>query len=150
MQRKKSKKTKKRKKNKKRKRVCFPVVLDKMCVFSFYPIPVSQQRVKRGSCRCPILSGLLFVFLIFVEPWAHLCQGSSLGIEPIPLCCLSYLLSRFAFNCLSFLLNFLYLNILHQKCRLVSCRVKCGFMLCRFVFNYVSYFKYFIFKYDSY
>ena len=36
-----------------------------MCVFCLYPIPDSQQCVKRGSCRRLILSGLpcLFLFL---------------------------------------------------------------------------------------
>ena len=44
------------------------VVLDKMCVFCLYPIPDSQQCVKRGSCRRLILSGLpcLFLFLFNV------------------------------------------------------------------------------------
>ena len=52
-------------------------------------------------------------------------------------------------------------NVSCQKCRLVSCRVKCGFVLCcfvfncvshfgRFVINYVSYFKYLVFNCDSY
>ena len=45
-----------------KKKVCFSVVLDKMCVFCLYPIPDSQQYIKRDSCRRPILSGLLCVF----------------------------------------------------------------------------------------
>ena len=81
-QKKKSKKIEKRKKEKKN---LFSVVLDKMCVFCLYPVPDSQQCVKRGSCRRPILSGLLVFVLIFVGPWARLCQGSSLGLEPISL-----------------------------------------------------------------
>ena len=40
------------------------------------------------ACRCPILSRLLFFRFNFVGPWARLCQGSSLGLEPIPFCCL--------------------------------------------------------------
>ena len=50
---------------KKRKKNLFSVVLDKICVFCLYPIPDSQQYVKRGSCRRLILSGLprLFLFL---------------------------------------------------------------------------------------
>ena len=45
------------------------VVLDKICVFCLYPIPDSQQCVKRGSCRRLILSGLprLFLFLFLFE-----------------------------------------------------------------------------------
>ena len=39
------------------------VTLDKMCVFCLYPIPDSQQCVKRGSCRRLILSGLPYLFL---------------------------------------------------------------------------------------
>ena len=34
-----------------------------MCIFYLYPIPDSQQCVKRGSCRRLILSGLLCFFL---------------------------------------------------------------------------------------
>ena len=44
---------------KEKKKNLFSVVLDKMYVFCLYPIPDSQQRVKRDSCRRPILSGLL-------------------------------------------------------------------------------------------
>ena len=40
----------------------FSVILDKICVFCLYPIPDSQQYIKRGSCRRPILSGLLRLF----------------------------------------------------------------------------------------
>ena len=53
-------KKKKKKKNKNKK--LFSVVLDKICVFHLYPILDSQQYVKRGSCRRPILSGLLVYF----------------------------------------------------------------------------------------
>ena len=35
-----------------------------MCVYGFYPIPNSQQHIKKGSCRHPILFGLLFHFNI--------------------------------------------------------------------------------------
>ena len=67
------KKEKKNQKNekitpkKKRKRVCFPVVLYKMCIFCLFPIPDSQQCVKRGSCRCPILSGVLVSFYCLLD-----------------------------------------------------------------------------------
>ena len=40
----------------------FSVVLDKIYVFYLYPIPDSQQYVKTGNCRRPILSGLLCLF----------------------------------------------------------------------------------------
>ena len=80
-------KIKKKIKKEKRKKEFVSVVLDKMCIFCLYPIPDSQQRVKRGSYRHPILSRLLFV-LIFVGPWDRLCQGLSLGLESISLCCL--------------------------------------------------------------
>ena len=46
----------------KKKKNLFSVILDKICVFCLYPIPDSQQYVKRGSCRRPILSGLLVSF----------------------------------------------------------------------------------------
>ena len=45
-----------------KKKSLFPVVLDKMCVFCLYPIPDSQQCVKRGNCKRPILSDYLFHF----------------------------------------------------------------------------------------
>ena len=59
------------KKNQKRK-----IVLDKMCVFCLYPIPDSQQCVKRGSCRHSILSGLLCSFKyrnVFYYYYYYLC-----------------------------------------------------------------------------
>ena len=105
----------------------FSVVLDKMCFFCLYPILDSQQCVKRGSYRRPILSGLLVSFLIFVGPWARLCQDSSLGLEPLSFVSFIYLikpLSHFVLNCVSYF----------------GC----------FVINYVLYFKYFVFNCDSY
>ena len=68
------------KKEKKKKNLLL-VVLDKMCVFCLYPIPDSQQHVKKDSCRCLILFGLLFCHY---GPRAHLWWGSSLGLEPCP------------------------------------------------------------------
>ena len=50
-------KSKKIDKKIKKEKSLFAVVLDKMCVFCLYPILDSQQCVKRGSCRRPILSG---------------------------------------------------------------------------------------------
>ena len=52
----------KKKEEKRKKKNLFSVILDKICVFCLYPIPDSQQCVKRGSCRHPILSGLLCSF----------------------------------------------------------------------------------------
>ena len=63
-------KIKKIKNKKKGKKNLLSMVLDKICVFCLYPIPDSQQYVKRGSCRRPILSGLL-------------CLFSFLGLGPI-------------------------------------------------------------------
>ena len=76
-------KSKKLKKEKKEKGL-FSVVLDKMCVFCLYPIPDSQQCIKRGSCRRPILFGLLVSFyrllglspvcvMVQVWAWTYLC-----------------------------------------------------------------------------
>ena len=67
---KKQKNQKLKNEEKKRKKKLFSVVLDKICVFCLYPIPDSQQYVKRGSCRRSILSGLL-------------CLFSFLGVGPI-------------------------------------------------------------------
>ena len=53
------KKSKIKNQKEKKKKSLFSVVLDKMYVFCLYPILDSQQCVKRGSCRRPILSGLL-------------------------------------------------------------------------------------------
>ena len=62
----KEKNSKNRKKKKgiksKKKKSSFLVLLDKMCVFCLYHIPDYQQCVKRGSCRCPILSRLFCSF----------------------------------------------------------------------------------------
>ena len=60
------KKKNKKKSKKRKKKKLFLVVLDKICVFCLYPIPDSQQYVKRGSCRRPILSGLLCLFSFWV------------------------------------------------------------------------------------
>ena len=40
----------------------------------------------------PFCPGYFFI-LIFIGPWARLCQSSSLGLEPILLCCLFILSS---------------------------------------------------------
>ena len=50
------------KNQKKKKESLFSVVLDKICVFCFYPIFGSQQCVKSGSCRRSILFGLLISY----------------------------------------------------------------------------------------
>ena len=64
IEKKKSKKKEKRKKSrkeeKKKKEFAFSSPEQNMR-FCLYPIPDSQQYVKRGSCRRQILSGLLFV-----------------------------------------------------------------------------------------
>ena len=38
----------------------------------------------------PFCPGYLFCFIFFIGLWARLCLDSSLGLEPIPLCCLFY------------------------------------------------------------
>ena len=67
---KKSKKENPKNSKQKEKKSLSSIVLDKMCVFCLYPISDSQQCVKRGSCRSPILSGLLclFSFCLGLEP----------------------------------------------------------------------------------
>ena len=59
---KKGKKSKEKTKEEKKKKNLFSVVLDRICVLCLYPILDSQQCVKRGSCRRPILSGLFVSF----------------------------------------------------------------------------------------
>ena len=41
------------------------VIPDKMCVYSFCPIPDSQQCAKRGSCKHPFSSETYFLVLTF-------------------------------------------------------------------------------------
>ena len=109
-------KNQKNQKNRKRKEFVFSSP-GQMCVFYLYPILNSQQCVKRGSCRRPILSGLLFVFLIFVGPQTHLHHGPSLGFEPISLCWhLFYRVFESFCVKLLFLLNFCIKNVSCQKC----------------------------------
>ena len=132
----------------------FSVVLDKICVFCLYPIPDSQQYVKRDSCRRLILSGLLCLFSFWVsgpfvasfefEPrtlsfsFCLLWRGSNLGLEPCPFLfayfilfesfeslCVSYLFCvYFVFNC--------YLSLKIMLCHFVSC------LVLFFVFIYVK------------
>ena len=58
------KKKGKKEEKRKRKKNLFPIVLDKICVCCLYPIPDSQQYVKRGNCRRQFLSGLLCFFWV--------------------------------------------------------------------------------------
>ena len=51
-----------KKKIKKEEKSLSSIVLDKMRVFCLYPIPKSQQCVKKGNCRRPILFGLFVSF----------------------------------------------------------------------------------------
>ena len=57
----KNKKKQQTEKEKKKKSLFFNS-LRKMCIFCLYPILDSQQRVKRSSCRRPILFELLVSF----------------------------------------------------------------------------------------
>ena len=77
------------KKKKEKKKNLFSVVLDKIFVFCLYHIPDSQQYVKRGSCRRPILSGLLCLFSFWVS--GPFVTSSNLDLEP----CLFILLILF-------------------------------------------------------
>ena len=68
-----------------------------MCVFYLYSIPDSQQCVKRGSCRCLILSRLLclclfVVFLLYLlmlrrlrsntQSWPNITQLRHISLQP--------------------------------------------------------------------
>ena len=74
-------------KKKKKKKEFVLVVLDKMCVFCLYPIPDSQQCVKRGICRHPILSGLL-VFVLNLLGLKPICVKQEFGFRSLELICL--------------------------------------------------------------
>ena len=123
---KKIKKIEKPKKIRKRKKKnLFSVVLDKICVFFLYPIPDSQQYVKRGSCRRPIFFGLLRRFsLLGLEPicgevriWAsNLVLFIYLFYRVFESFCMSYSL------CVYFVSN-RYLSLSVMLCRFVSCHV---------------------------
>ena len=115
------------KRSKKKRKNLFSVVLDKICVFCLYPIPDSQQYVKRGSCRRPILSGLLCLFSF----WASSPFVTSFEFGPRTLSVFYFIKS----------LSHLVLVILFRICLASNCfcRVKYDFVLCRFVFNCVSY-----------
>ena len=80
----------------------FLVVLDKICVFCLYPIPDSQQYVKRGSCRRLILSALLCLFsFLGLGPMCD--EFRTWASNLVFLSCLFYFLeswSRFVLICL--------------------------------------------------
>ena len=81
---------------------------------SSYP---TRNRTPEPLYRRPILSRLLFIFLIFVGPRAHFRHGSSLGFEPISLCWyLFYRVFESFYVKLLFVLNFRIKNISCQKC----------------------------------
>ena len=133
----KKKKAKSKKIRKRKEKKLFPVVLDKICVFCLYPIPYSQQYVKRGSCRRPILSGLLCLFLFWAS--GPFVTSSNLGLEPCPLLLyrvfesfwVSYLFRvYFVFNC--------YLSLNVMFCCIVSCHIVFFILIfvcnkCRFI-----------------
>ena len=113
---KKRKNQKMEKKEKFKKKKLFLVVLDKICVFCLYPIPDSQQYVKRGSCRRLILSGLLCLFSF----WASGPFVTSFEFRPriLPVFTLSslWVVLYFVFLSLSFVVKYF-------SCRFVSCHV---------------------------
>ena len=114
-------------------------------------------------CRCPILFGLLISFNVCWALGPFVSKVRIWTSNPFHFVSFIYLiepLSHFVFNCL-FVLIFRIKNDLYKKYHLVPCCAKCGFVLCHFVFNYVScferfvinyvsYFKYFVFNCDSY
>ena len=48
----------------------------------------------------PFCPATYFVLLIFVGPWTHLCQGSSLGLEPISFMLFTYFIESLVVWCL--------------------------------------------------
>ena len=120
---------KKKKKSKKEKRVCL-VVPDKMCVFCLYPIPDSQQYVKRGSCRRLILSGLLCLFLFWAS--GPLVTSFELGLEPRPFYFIKSS-NRFCTSCLFFFISYLIVIYRYMSNCYLSC---CSFIVFKFFFYY--------------
>ena len=56
-------------------------------------VPHNSSVDKIDRVDAPFCPDYLFRILTFVGLWARLCQGSSLGLEPISLCCLFILSS---------------------------------------------------------
>ena len=133
---------------KKKEKEFVSIVPNKMCVFCLYPIPDSQQCVKRGSCKCLILSGLLCLFsFLGLGPicdefriWASNLVRFYF-IKSLSRFCISYLFRvYFVFNC------YLPLNVMFVFIRIIPFfRISLRrmslylFKFC-FVFNCVSYF----------
>ena len=118
----------------------FSVVLDKICVSCLYPIPDSQQYVKRGSWRRPILSGLLCYFHLGSR--ANLRRVSNLDLK---LCSLFYFIEFLSHFCFSYLFGVYfasncYLSLKVMLCHFVSCLIFCIYS-CQMSFNCVSWFN---------
>ena len=124
--RKKSKK-KKEEERKKKKKNLFSVVLDKICVFCLYPILDSQQYIKRGSCRRPILFGLLCLFSF----WASGLFVTSFEFGPRTLS-LFILFGYFESFSISYLFRVYFVSNRYLSCCAISYRVMF------FVFIYVK------------
>ena len=112
----------KNRKNGKRKWSLFSVVLDKICVFCLYPILDSQQYVKRGSCRRPILSGLLCLFsFLGLRP---ICGEFRISASNLILFFLLIYLSYRVFESFYFSYLFcIYSSYLFAICHFMSCRI---------------------------
>ena len=112
----------------------FSVVLDKICVFCFYPIPDSQQYIKRGSCRRPILSGLLCLFLF----WALGPFVTRIEIGPRTLSfSFIYFIESLSRFCISYLFLVYLLSVV--KCHVVSFRIVSCFSYFFYVKCYLFY-----------
>ena len=117
------------KKIKKKRNNLFSVVPDKMCIFCLYPIPDSQQCVKRGSCRRLILSGLLCLFLFwasgpFVARFEFGPRTLSFSFYLFILSSLWVVLYLVIYFCVYFVFNYyLLLNVMFVfvSFRIVSC-----------------------------
>ena len=73
-----------------------------------------------------------FVFFIFVGLWARLCQGSSLGLQPIQL---FYFTESLSCLHLIFVRGIFFRNI---ECCMFRCRLVKIILSC-FVFNYIVF-----------
>ena len=125
----------------KKKKNFLSVVVDKIYVFCLYPIPDSQQYVKRGSCRRLILSGLLCLFSFWASgPFvtSFECGPRTLSLSFIYLFC-----QVFKSFCISYLFRVYFIIICRQmSClclfRIMSCFSYLFTSIVLFYFDYVS------------
>ena len=117
-----------------KKRGLFSVFLDKMCVFCLYYILDSQQYVKCGSCRRPILSGLPSLSFFFFKAFRSIFYFFIFNYVSYRSCCFRYHVCNcvFAFLILCHIELFLHFSMffvfVFKYCSYYFVRIKYYFM----------------------